>query len=214
MMLKEPGETIELKLLKRLLERGLVISKDEAVEYWECFRPLLTKGVIVEYKNCFKILPECCLLLLQKLVGSGFHLETLFKSVNWRGFERIIAEIFRLHDFKVQEHFRFRIGKVLREIDLLVEAPSLFLSIDCKQWVRRNYSLKTACRLQFERSKLLLKYLIEKNILKEVYSLVLTFLDSEVIFMNNCIVIPVWKIRDLVEAPEILEEIGKPVSLL
>lgn len=212
-MLKEHDETIELKLLKRLLEKGLVISKGEAVKYWGCFKHLLTRGVIVEYGNCFKALPECCLLLLQRLIESGFCLETLFKSVNWRGFERVIAEIFRFHNFKVQEHFRFRVGKVLREIDVLVETPLLLMSIDCKQWVKRNYSLKTACRLQFERSKLLLKYLTEKNILKEVYPLVITFLDSEIIFINNCMIIPVWKIRDVAEAPEVLKTIGKPVSL-
>ncbi|MEM2286826.1 MAG: hypothetical protein QXS51_03460, partial [Thermoproteota archaeon] len=75
-------------------------------------------------------------------------------------------------------------------------------------------SLKTACKLQFERSRLLLKYLTEKkNILKEVYPLVVTFLDSEAMFMNNCIVVPVWKIRNIAEAPEILKTMGKPVSL-
>ncbi|MEM2286469.1 MAG: hypothetical protein QXS51_01615, partial [Thermoproteota archaeon] len=179
-MLKDPSETVEFKLLKRLLENGLVISRGEAMEYWEFFRNLLTRGVIFEYEGCFKALPECCLLLLQKLVESGFCLETLFKSVNWRGFERIIAEIFRFHGFKVREHFRFHVGKVFREIDVLVETPLLLISADCKQWVKRNYSLKTACKLQFERSRLLLKYLTEKkNILKEVYPLVVTFLDSE-----------------------------------
>ncbi|MCS7138768.1 MAG: NERD domain-containing protein [Crenarchaeota archaeon] len=208
----EPDAAFGLRLLKRLIEKGPVICKDEAIEYWEFLRPLLTQGFLVEDKDSFRALPECYLLILQYLLKSGFNLEKLLKSVNWRGFERVIAEVFLFHGFRVIEHFRFRIGDIIREIDLLVETPALFISIECKKWVKKNYSLKSACRLQLERSKLLLKYLAERNIQKEVYPLVVTFLDSEEALMNNCIVVPVWKIGEIAKAPEVLKAFGKPVS--
>lgn len=212
-MPEEPNVAIGLNLLKRLLERGFTIGREEAKEYRDYLKMLLVKGVMVEYKECFKGLPECGLLLLRNLVESGVRLETVFKSVNWRGFERVVAEMFRLHGFKVQEHFRFHVGNTRREIDLLVETPLFFISIDCKQWVRRNYNIRSACRLQFERSLLLSKYFAEKNVRKRIYPLVITFLDSETKIMNNCLVIPVWKIGEVAEAPEVLRTLGKPVPL-
>jgi len=48
---------------------------------------------------------------------------------------------------------------------------------------------------------------------KNIYPLVVTFLGSEAVFLNNCIVIPVWKIGSVAEAPEVLRKLGKPVSL-
>lgn len=212
-MREELDVAVGLNLLKRLLERGFTISRDEAKEYQEYLKPLLVKGVVVEYKECFKGLPECCLLLLRNLVESGVCLETVLKSVNWRGFERIIAEVFRLHGSKVHEHFRFHIGNTRREIDILVETPLFLISIDCKQWVKRNYNLHSACRLQFKRSLLLAEYLVEKGVRKEIYPLVITFLDSETKVLDNCLVVPVWKMGEVAEAPEVLRELGKPVPL-
>ncbi|MBO3799795.1 MAG: NERD domain-containing protein [Candidatus Brockarchaeota archaeon] len=211
-MPEEPN-IVGLNLLRRLLERGFIISRGEAEEYGDYLKLLLVKGVMVEDKECFKAFPECCLLLLQNLVESGVRLETVLKSVNWRRFERVVAEVFRLHGFKVQEHFRFHVGNTRREIDLLVETPLFFISIDCKQWVSRNYNLHSACRLQFERSLLLAKYLAEKGVRKKICPLVVTFLESEIKILNNCSVVPVWKIGEVAEAPEVLRTLGRPVPL-
>jgi len=205
---------IRLKLLKRLLEKGSIISREEAAEYWDYLKPLLIKGALVEDKEGFKGLPEGFLLILQQLVESGVCLETILKEVDWRSFERITAGVFRLQGFKVREHFRFRVGGALREVDLLVETPMFFISIDCKQWIKRNYSLRSACRLQFERSALLFKYLFDKGIKKEVYPLVITFLDSESGILENCLVIPIWKVGEVAAAPEVLKTLVNPVPLL
>jgi len=105
------------------------------------------------------------------------------------------------------------VGNSRREIDLLVETPMLLISIDCKQWVRRNYNLRSACRLQFKRSLLLAKYFAEKGVMKEIYPLVITFLDSETKVLNNCLVIPVWKIGEVAEAPEVLRALCKHIPL-
>jgi hypothetical protein len=211
-----PGESdaaTSLKLLTRLLEKGLVMNKDEAEEYKEFLKPLLNRGLVVRDKGSFRMLPECCILLLQHLVESGVGLEKIFKSVNWRGFERVIAEGFRLEGYRVWEHFRFRLGKRLREIDVLVETPMLFVSIDCKQWLRRNYNTRLACRLQVERSRLLSEYLAERGLRKEVYPVVVTFLDSEARVLEGCLVVPVWVIRNMAEFPETLRTLGEPISL-
>ncbi|MEM1557016.1 MAG: hypothetical protein QXT26_02485 [Thermoproteota archaeon] len=211
--MQEPNVAILSRLLKRLLEKGLTIGREEAIEYQEYLKPLLINGVIIEGKEGFKALPECCLILLQKLVKSGVYLENVLKEVNWRGFERIIAEVFWLQGFKVKEHFRFHVEGVRREIDILVETPMFFISIDCKQWIRRNYNLHSACKLQFKRSLLFSKYLIKKGIGKEVYPLIITFLDSEIRLLNNCLVIPVWKVGEIAKTPEILRTLGNPVTL-
>lgn len=202
-----------LRLLKRLLDEGFTISREEASKYGECFQLLSMGGEVLEYKERFKVLPDGCLVLLKKVVESGIGLETVFKSVSWRGFERIIAEVFRLRDHVVSEHYRFRFKKVVREIDVLVETQMILISIDCKQWVRRNYNIRLACRLQAERSRLLSECLRkEKSLEKDVYPVVVTFLDSDVSLLNDCLVLPVWRILELAENPEVLRIIGKPVS--
>ncbi len=199
-----------LRLLKRLLEGGLRVSREEASKYGECFRLLSEGGGVVEFKVGFKVLPEGCLMLLKQAVESGFSLESVFKSVNWRGFERIVAEVFKAKGFRVLEHFRFRFKNVTREIDVLVETPRMLLSIDCKQWVRRNYNVRSACKLQLERSKLLSEYLAKKeNIKKTVYPILITFLDSQARILNGCLILPVWKIGELSEDPEVLANVAK-----
>jgi hypothetical protein len=114
-----------LRLLKRLLEEGLLITREEASGYEECLRLLSEGGGAVELGGRVKVLPEGFLMLLKQAVESGISLETVFKAVNWRGFERIIAEVFRAKGFRVLEHFRFSIKGVAREIDVLVETPRM-----------------------------------------------------------------------------------------
>ncbi|MEM2687886.1 MAG: hypothetical protein QW796_06020, partial [Thermoproteota archaeon] len=115
--------------------------------------------------------------------------------------------------FRVMEHFRFSLEKTFREIDVLVETPRILVSIDCKQWVRRNYNIRSACRLQLERSRLLSQYLVEKkNAWKAVYPVVVTFLDSETRVLEGCLILPVWKIGSFSENPEIVTSVVRPVS--
>jgi len=202
-----------LRLLKRLLEEGLPITREEASEYEECLRLLSEGGGAVELGGRVKVLPEGFLTLLKQAVESGISLESVFKAVNWRGFERIIAEVFRAKGFRVLEHFRFSVKGVAREIDVIVETPRMLLSIDCKQWIRRNYNVSSASRLQLERSRLLSSYLAEKeSVRKAVYPVVVTFLDSEARILNGCLVLPVWKIGELSENPEVAKSVLNPVS--
>jgi len=202
-----------LKLLKRLLEKGPLLCRKEASEYVECLKLLSEEGGAVEVSRGVKVLPEGFLMLLKQVLESGVSLESVLKSVNWRGFERVIAEVFRVKGFRVLEHFRFRIKKTVREIDVLVETPSMLISIDCKQWVKRNYNIHSASRLQFERTRLLYQYLTGKeNIRKPVYPLVVTFLDSEARVLEGCLILPVWKIGSLSENPETVASVVKPVS--
>jgi len=202
-----------LRLLKRLLEEGLLITREEASGYEECLRLLSEGGGAVELGGRVKVLPEGFLMLLKQAVESGISLETVFKAVNWRGFERIIAEVFRAKGFRVLEHFRFSIKGVAREIDVLAETPRMLLSIDCKQWIRRNYNVSSASRLQLERSRLLSSYLSEKeSVRKAVYPVVVTFLDSEARILNGCLILPVWKIGEFSENPEVVKSMLNPVS--
>jgi len=202
-----------LRLLKRLLEEGLLITREEASGYEECLRLLSEGGGAVELGGRVKVLPEGFLMLLKQAVESGISLETVFKAVNWRGFERIIAEVFRAKGFRVLEHFRFSIKGVAREIDVLAETPRMLLSIDCKQWIRRNYNVSSASRLQLERSRLLSSYLSEKeSVRKAVYPVVVTFLDSEARILNGCLILPVWKIGEFSENPEVVKSVLNPVS--
>lgn len=213
MLPEEEGGTLCLRLLKRLLEKGPLLSRMEASRYAECLKLLSGGGGAVELNRGFKVLPEGFLMLIKHVVESGISLESVFKSVNWRGFERIIVEVFRTKGFRVMEHFRFSLKKTVREIDVLVETPSILISIDCKQWVRRNYSIRSACRLQLERSRLLSQYLVEKkNTRKAVYPVVVTFLGSEARVLDGCLILPVWKIGSFSENPEIVTSVVKPVS--
>ncbi|MEM4610470.1 MAG: hypothetical protein QW190_06255 [Thermoproteota archaeon] len=213
-MAPEEGDvTLCLRLLKRLLEKGPLLSRKEASGYVECLKLLSWEGGAVELNRGFKVLPEGFLMLIKHVVESGVSMESVFKSVNWRGFERIIAEVFRAKGFRVTEHFRFSLEKTFREIDVLVETPRILVSIDCKQWVRRNYNIRSACRLQLERSRLLSQYLVEKkNAWKAVYPVVVTFLDSETRVLEGCLILPVWKIGSFSENPEIVTSVVRPVS--
>ncbi|MGB9718481.1 MAG: nuclease-related domain-containing protein [Thermoproteota archaeon] len=209
----ECGGTLCLRLLKRLLEEGPLVGRREASEYLECLRLLSEGGGAVESGGRVKVLPEGFLMLVKHAVDSGVSFESVLKSVNWRGFERIIAEVFRVKGFRVMEHFRFNLEKTVREVDVLVEAPRMLISIDCKQWVKRNYNIHSACRLQLERSRKLSRHLLERrNTRKPVYPVVVTFLDSEARVLEGCLILPVWKIGVLSENPEIVATMVKPVS--
>jgi len=44
MMLRKTDKAIRLKPLKRPLEKGLAISREEAVDYFEYLKPFLIRG--------------------------------------------------------------------------------------------------------------------------------------------------------------------------
>ncbi|MGQ9479486.1 MAG: nuclease-related domain-containing protein [Thermoproteota archaeon] len=212
-----PARSVEnkpcIRLLKKILEKGFKISAGEASEYKDCLSILINReGVVEEEDMGFKILPEGFMIILQRLIDSGVSLEHVLRSISWRGFEKAIAEVFRFHGFKVYGDFRFSLENVRREIDILVETPSTVLSIDCKHWIKRNYSIPLVCKHQLERSLLLSKFLMGRGVTKKVYPLVVTLLDSETRVLNGCLVLPVWKIGEIARNIESIRMFIEPVS--
>ena len=131
---------------------------------------------------------------IQARIKEGAEIETVLKSFDWKGFEKIIAQILKENGFKVKNNYRFKTEKRY-EIDVLAEKNGIVLSIDCKDWSRGRYkksALAKAAKKQSERTKELEK---TKSDHTSMFPLIVTLFEEDIKRENDVIVIPVWKLN-------------------
>lgn len=137
----------------------------------------------------------------------GKSVEEILEKLDWKEFEKTVAEIFRENGFLVRENFRFKTDKGY-EIDLVATRGNTVICADCKQWCRGRYKksgIKQAALQQEKRveefKRFVEKSLIAKKSLKlkegaSFYSLVITLFEEEVTKEGETLVIPVWKLNN------------------
>lgn len=142
---------------------------------------------------------------IRNLVLSGKSIEEVLENFDWKGFERIVAEIFESNDFRVYRNFRFRTKKRY-EIDLIAVRGKV-ICVDCKEWGRGRYkktSLRYAAEKQGKRVKELIKFLkrnpIAQHKLKikmneKFYPLIVTLFQEGLIKEEDVFIVPVWKLN-------------------
>jgi Holliday junction resolvase-like predicted endonuclease len=135
------------------------------------------------------------------------QIEDIIQDMDWREFEKLIAEILKRHDFNVHNNFRFKTDRRF-EIDILATRNKTSLLIDCKQWGRGRYKktgLKYSVKEQKERTRQLKKFLknnpaaqAELKIKKttKFIPLLVTWFEEEILEHENVFIIPVWKFNE------------------
>jgi len=144
---------------------------------------------------------------IEQRIQCGEEIEKIIKEIDWKEFEKLIAEILKKHDFNVHNNFRFKTNRRF-EIDVLAIRHKTTLLIDCKQWGRGRYKktgLKYSVKEQKERTKQLKKFLknnpiaqVKLNIKKTVkfIPLIVTWFEEELVEHENVFIVPVWKLNE------------------
>ena len=124
----------------------------------------------------------------------GEELEEILKSYDWKFFEDFVAEIFLANGFKVKKRFVFKTNKKF-EIDVFAEKDEIVFCVECKKWKRgryKKYALKKAAKKLEEKCKELQIFL--KN--KEIFPLIVTLYQEDVLKHNSTFFVPVWKLNN------------------
>ena len=138
---------------------------------------------------------------------NGKAIEEIVAGLDWKEFERVVAEIFEKNNFKIKQNFRFK-TKNRYEIDLIGVSPNFILVADCKQWdMGRNKTseLKIAAQKQENRTDELKKFLKNNSIAKNMmginmkkqkfHPVIITWVQENLVKENKTLVVPVWKLN-------------------
>jgi len=144
---------------------------------------------------------------IKQKILEGEQIEDIIQKIDWKEFEKLIAEILKKHDFNVHNNFRFKTNRRF-EIDILAIRDKTSLLIDCKQWGRGRYKktgLKYSVKEQKESTKQL-KKLLKKNPIAQTelkikkttkfIPLIVTWFEEELIDYENVFIIPAWKFNE------------------
>jgi hypothetical protein len=129
-------------------------------------------------------------------------------QLDWRDFEKFVAEIFRDHSFHTKQNFRFK-TKSRYEIDVLAVGSRQVFCVDCKEWSKgrnKKSGLLAAIEKQekrlselkkFFRSNLIARRMLGVDVKKQkMLPLVVTWMQEDIVKENKTIVVPVWKLND------------------
>ena len=115
----------------------------------------------------------------------------MFNSIAWQGFERIVGELFKMHDYSVEISKVVVKEKMKRQFDVIARKNGKTLLIDCKKWNKNRYktsALKTAVEKQVERT------VFYPGLNKT--PLIVTWYDEDLVFHNKVPVVPVGRLND------------------
>jgi len=133
-------------------------------------------------------------------------IEEIVKDLDWRTFEKIVANIFEKNGFKTKTNFILKTSKRF-EIDVLAVSDLYVFCVDCKEWGKgrqKTSALKNAAMKQEERMKELKKFLKRNSIAsklmkigssQEFFSLIVTWHEENLIKEDETFIVPLWKLN-------------------
>ncbi len=131
---------------------------------------------------------------IKRKSASGKELEEIIKEEDWKEFEAIVSKIFEENDFSIKRNLRFTEGRRF-EIDVVAESFNEVICVDCKKWSSRpgkTTALKYAVRNQIKRVEAFKNHF---RIKKEIYPMIVTFLEENISFEENVPIVPAWKLN-------------------
>ncbi|MFO7872087.1 MAG: restriction endonuclease [Candidatus Undinarchaeales archaeon] len=131
---------------------------------------------------------------LKKEINSGAEIEEVLEDVNWQEFEQTVSGLFEKHQYNVETNVWFTLDRRF-EVDVIAEKFEEILCIDCKKWGMRKgktTALKYAVNDQIKRAEAFKQYSKKK---KEIYPILVTFLEENIIFEKNVPIVPVWRLN-------------------
>jgi len=133
---------------------------------------------------------KTCLLAIQL----GAAVDEVSRSLEWRDFESLAAEILNSNDFEITKNLV--LTKPRMEIDVVGVKSGVAILIDCKHWKRTSQSaIKKAVKKQIERTK---HYLTKEKIQAAIPAIV-TLYQEEVRFVDKVPIIPIFQLGSFCE---------------
>ena len=127
-------------------------------------------------------------------VKIGVPIEEASRSVDWKDFEGLVAEILESKNFEVVRNFRMK--KPTMEIDVVGIRLGTALLIDCKHWKRMsNSALEKIVLRQTDRVK---HYVTTTN---EVVAapVIVTLYQEETRFINKVPIVPIMQFSSFID---------------
>jgi len=127
-------------------------------------------------------------------IKTGMPIEEASRSVDWKDFEGLVAEILESKNFEVVRNFRMK--KPTMEIDVVGIHLGTAVLIDCKHWKRMShYALETIVRKQIERVK---HYVANTKDVVAVPTIV-TLYQEETSFINRVPIVPILQFSSFID---------------
>ena len=127
-------------------------------------------------------------------IKTGVPVEEASRSVGWKDFEGLVAEILESKNFEVVRNFRMK--KPTMEVDVVGTHLGTAVLIDCKHWKRMsNSELKTIVLRQIDRVK---HYVAITN---EVVAapVIVTLYQEETKFVNRVPIVPIIQFSSFID---------------
>ena len=127
-------------------------------------------------------------------IKAGLPIEEASRSVDWKDFEGLVAEILESKNFEVLRNFRMK--KPTMEIDVVGIRLGTAVLIDCKHWKRMsNSALEKIVLRQTDRVK---HYVAITN---EVVAapVIVTLYQEETRFINRVPIVPIMQFSSFID---------------
>ena len=127
-------------------------------------------------------------------IKTGVQIEEASRSVDWKDFEGLVAEILESKNFEVVRNFRMK--KPTMEIDVVGIHLGTAVLVDCKHWKRMsNSALEKIVLRQIDRVKHYVA-IINKVIAAPV---IVTLYQEETRFINRVPIVPVMQFSSFID---------------
>jgi len=127
-------------------------------------------------------------------IKTGMPIEEASRSVDWKDFEGLVAEILESKNFEVVRNFRMK--KPTMEIDVVGIHLSTAVLIDCKHWKRMShYALETIVHKQIER----VKHYVANTKVAIAAPVVVTLYQEETSFVNRVPIVPILQFSSFID---------------
>ena len=127
-------------------------------------------------------------------IKTGMPIEEASRSVDWKDFEGLVAEILESKNFEVVRNFRMK--KPTMEIDVVGIHLGTAVLIDCKHWKRMShYALETIVRKQIER----VKHYVANTKETSAAPVIVTLYQEETSFVNRVPIVPILQFSSFID---------------
>jgi len=127
-------------------------------------------------------------------IRAGVPIEEASRSVDWKDFEGLVAEILESKNFEVVRNFRMK--KPTMEIDVVGIHLGTAILIDCKHWKRMtNSALEKIVLRQIDR----VKHYVASTDEVVAAPVIVTLYQEETRFVNRVPIVPIMQFSSFID---------------
>ena len=127
-------------------------------------------------------------------IKTGIPNEEASRSVDWRDFEGLVAEILESKNFEVVRNFRMK--KPTMEIDVVGTHLGTAILVDCKHWKRMtNSALEKIVLRQIDR----VKHYVASTDEVVAAPVIVTLYQEETRFVNRVPIVPIMQFSSFID---------------